>query len=125
MCVCASLSPLAEARGRSLCFSRANTHIPVTTHILVTAHTRFTSFEVRGSVTFVSVCAESPPGPSRAIAGDSARPPGRAQPAGKAQPGAVSDDVTLLGGTSSSSFLKPNSLTLVATHLACPNTGRE
>ena len=103
----------------------ANTHIPVTTHILVTAHTRFTSFEVRGSVTFVSVCAESPPGPSRAIAGDSARPPGRAQPAGKAQPGAVSDDATLLGGTSSSSFLKPNSLTLVATHLACPNTGRE
>ena len=91
-----SHSPLTEARGRAAV--RANTHIPVTTHILVTAHTRFTSFEVRGSVTFVSVCAESPPGPSRAIAGDSARPPGRAQPAGKAQPGrAVSDDVTLRG----------------------------
>ena len=85
-----SHSPLAEARGRVR--RRANPHI------LVTAHTRFTSFEVRGSVSFVSVCAdERPPGPSRAMAGDSARPPGRAQPAGKAQPGAVSDDTTLRG----------------------------
>ena len=60
------------------------------------AHTQVHLIEVRGSVSFVSVCW-SPPGPSRVIGGDSARrqpaghrlPASRAgpQPAGKAQPG--------------------------------------